>query len=120
LFCLRSRKINPFFSTRDSSNSNACAYLSRNSFLAEVASQEVGNKTSFPPHLERNSICFSQVPEECPNDHTCTWMQQDSFICLQQYIAAICLTEMQSHVQFIPAVMTFSCLGVGVGDGSRQ
>ena len=38
-------------------------------------------------------------------------MQQDSFVCLQQYMAAICLKEMQSHVQFIPTVMTFSCLG---------
>lgn len=37
-------------------------------------------------------------------------MQHDSFVCLQQYMAAICLKEMQSHVQFIPTVMTFSRL----------
>lgn len=38
-------------------------------------------------------------------------MQQDSFVCFQQYMAAICLKERQSHVQFIPTVMTFSSLG---------
>lgn len=111
LFCLRRWRISPFFSSKDSSSSNACVYLPHHGFLAEAQRQGVGNEASFPPQLEGNHISFSQVPEECPNQHICTWRHQDSFVFLQQYMAAICLKEIQSHVQFIPTVTTFSCLG---------